>query len=213
MTQPAIDPAIAHDYAERGRALLAAGKDEAALEAFQRAAWMAPDDPRLHWAVANVLWRLGRGEEAVASYLRVIELLPDEAAPRCNLAELYAVLGRLQDAQLQLLNARAFAPHDPHLHLADAVVALARRRPAVAEKSARAAVESGVLPKFAYLDLGDALLAQGRSAEALEAYRLARSQAAASDLLVMRQDLAWLATVYRDLPSAAYQQAMALFSA
>lgn len=212
MTQPAIDPAIANDYAERGRALLAAGKDAAALEAFQRAAWMAPADPRLHWAVANVLWRLGRGEEAVASYLRVIELLPDEAAPRCNLAELYAVLGRLQDAQLQLLNARAFAPDDPHLHLADAVVALARRRPAIAEKAARAAVASGILPKFAYLDLGDALLAQGRSAEALAAYRTARSHAAASDLLVMRQDLTWLATVYDDLPQAAYRQAMEIFA-
>jgi Flp pilus assembly protein TadD len=210
---PAIDPAIVNDYAERGRALVAAGHDAAALEAFQRAAWMSPDDPRLHWAVGNVLWRLGRGEEAVASYRRVIELLPDEAAPRCNLAELYAVLGRVQDAQLQLLNARAFAPHDPHLHLADAVIALARRRPAAAEEAARKAVASGVLPKFAYLDLGDALLAQGRGADALAAYRQARSQAAAADLLVMRQDLAWLASVYRDLPHPTYQQALALFSA
>ncbi len=212
MTPTAIDPTIANDYAERGRALLAAGKDAAALAAFQRAAWMAPDDPRLHWAVGNVLWRLGRGDEAVASYQRVIELLPDEAAPRCNQAELYAVLGRLQDAQLQLLNARAFAPHDPHLHLADAVIALARRRPAAAEQSARTAVESGILPKFAYLDLGDALLAQGRSAEALEAYRQARSHATPSDLLVMRQDLAWLATVYADLPASAHRQAMEFFS-
>jgi superkiller protein 3 len=211
MSAPVVDSAIASDSAERGRALLAAGKDVAALEAFQRAVWMAPNDPRMHWAVGNVLWRLGRGEEAVASYQRVIELLPDEAAPRCNLAELYAVLGRLQDAQIQLLNARALAPCDPHLHLADAVIALARRRPHVAEKAARAAIESGVLPKFAYLDLGDALLAQGRSAEALEAYRQAQRYAAPPDLLVMRQDLAWLATVYTDLPQPAYQQALELF--
>ena len=211
MAESAIDPSIANDYAEGGRALLAAGQDAAALEAFQRAAWMAPDDPRMHWAVANVLWRLGRGEEAVASYLRVIELLPDEAAPRCNLAELYAVLGRLQDAQLQLLNARAFAPDDPHLHLADTVVYLARRRPQAAERAARAAVESGVLPKFAYLGLGDALLAQGRGAEALEAYRAARRHAAPPDLLMMRQDLTWLAAVYPDLPEPAYRQALALF--
>jgi len=213
MTEVAIDPEIANRHAQRGRALLAAGQDAAALDAFRRATWLAPEDPRMHWAVGNVLWRLGRGEEAVASYQRVIELLPDEAAPRCNLAELYAVLGRLQDAQLQLLNARAFAPLDPHLHLADAVIALARRRPAAAEKSARAAIESGVLPKFAYLDLGDALLAQGRAAAALDAYRQARAQAAPPDLLTMRQDLAWLATVYPDLPQPAHQQAFALFAA
>ena len=212
MTQASIDPAIANDHARRGQALLAAGRDEAALDAFQRAAWMAPDDPRMHWAVGNVLWRLGRGAEAVASYQRVIELLPDEAAPRCNLAELYAVLGQLQDAQLQLLNARAFAPNDPHLHLADAVVALARRRPGAAEKAARAAVESGVLPKFAYLGLGDALLAQDRTPEALDAYRQARGHAAPPDLRVMRQDLAWLATVYPDLPQAAHRQVLELFA-
>jgi tetratricopeptide (TPR) repeat protein len=212
MSQPAIDPTIANDHARRGQALLAAGQDEAALEAFQRAAWMAPDDPRMHWAVGNVLWRLGRGEEAVTAYQRVIELLPDEATPRCNLAELYAVLGRLQDAQLQLLNARAFAPEDPHLHLADAVVALARRRPAAAEKAARAAVASGVLPKFAHLDLGDALLAQGRTAEALDAYRQARAHAAPPDLRVMRQDLVWLASVYPDLSQAAHRQALELFA-
>ena len=69
------------------------------------------------------------------------------------------------------------------------------------------------MPKFAQLDLGDALLAQGRGADALAAYRQARSQAAPADLLVMRQDLAWLASVYRDLPQPAYQQALALFSA
>jgi len=213
MTEVAIDPEIANRHAQRGRALLAAGQDAAALDAFRRATWLAPEDPRMHWAVGNVLWRLGRGEAAVASYQRVIELLPDEAAPRCNLAELYAVLGRLQDAQLQLLNARAFAPHDPHLHLAAAVIALARRRPAAAEKSARAAVESGVLPKFAHLDLGDALLAQGRAAEALDVYRQARAHATPPDLLTMRQDLAWLATVYPDLPHSAHQQALALFAA
>jgi Flp pilus assembly protein TadD len=213
MTEVAIDPEIANRDAQRGRAFLAAGQDAEALDAFQRAAWLAPHDPRMHWAVGNVLWRLGRGEEAVASYQRVIELLPDEAAPRCNLAELYAVLGHLQDAQLQLLNARAFAPLDPHLHLADAVIALARRRPAAAEKAARAAVESGVLPKFAYLDLGDALLTQGRTTEALDAYRQARAHATLPDLLTMRQDLAWLVTVYPDLPQPAYQQALTLFAA
>jgi Flp pilus assembly protein TadD len=141
MIEAAIDPEIASRHAQRGRALLAAGQDAAVSGALKRVAWLASDDPRMHWAVGNVLWRLSRGEEAVVSYQRVIELLPDEAAPRCNLAELYAVLGNLLDAQRQLLNARAFAPHDPHLHLADAVVALTRHRPAAAEKSARAAVD------------------------------------------------------------------------
>ena len=76
MTETAVDPEIAKRHAQRGRALLAAGQAAAAPDAFQRAAWLAPDDPRMHWAAGNVLWRFGRGEEAVASYRRLSELFP-----------------------------------------------------------------------------------------------------------------------------------------
>lgn len=210
MTDTPLDPSIASSYAERGRALLAAGKDAAALEAFERAAWMAPDDPRIQWAKANTLWRLGRGVEAVPVYERVIELMPGEAAPRCNLAELLAVLGRTADARVQIAGARAVAPGDPHLYFAETVVRLAQRRPAAAEEPARQAVASGILPKFAYHDLGDALLAQGKISEALDSYRTARRHCSPADLLVMRQDLQWLAALYGNVPG--YQQAMAVYA-
>lgn len=212
MPDTAIDPTIAQSYADEGRALLQAGRDADALKAFERAAWMAPGDPRIQWALANTLWRLGRPAEAVSAYERVIDLLPLEVAPRCNLAELLAVLGRINDARVQITAAIGVAPDDPHIHLAEAVVRLAQRRPAAAEEAARRAVASGILPKFAYLDLGDALLAQGRSAEALEAYRIARKHCAAEDLRTMRQDLDWLRVVYPELPKAAWQQALALFT-
>lgn len=211
MSMP-VDPEIALATAARGRALLAAGRDVEALEAFQRAAWLAPDEPRIQWALANTLWRLNRGEEAVPVYERVIELLPEEAAPRCNLAELLAVLGRITDARLQIAAARALAPDDPHLHFAEAVVRLAQGRRTAAEESARQAVASGILPKFAYLSLGHALLAQGRSDEALAAYRQSRQHCNPEDLAFMRQDLHWLASVYPDLPSTPYQQALAIFT-
>ena len=210
--QPSIDPEIALSYAARGRALLAAGHDAAALEAFQRAAWLAPNEPRIQWALANTLWRLNRGEEAVPVYERVIDMLPGEAAPRCNLAELLAVLGRTLDARVQIAGARAVAPDDLHLHFAEATVRLAQRRPAAAEKSARQAVASGILPKFAYSSLGNALLAQGKPGEALAAYRTARQHCAPEDLTTMRQDLTWLATVYPKLPARAYRQALAIFA-
>lgn len=210
---PTIDPNIALEAAARGRALLAAGRDAEALAAFERAAWLAPDEPRLHWALANTLWRLGRGAAAVPAYERVIELLPSEAAPRCNLAELLAILGRIPEARAQLAAAYAVAPADGHLHLAEAVVRLAQRRPAAAEEAARLAVASNLLPKFAYLDLGDALLAQGRAVEALAAYRTARGHCQPADLKTARQYLTWLATVYPDLPVDAYRQALALFAA
>jgi tetratricopeptide (TPR) repeat protein len=210
-TQSSIDPQIAQEEAARGQALLRAGKDLVALDAFERAAWMASDDPRIQWALANTLWRVGRGADAVPVYERVIALLPNEPAPRCNLAELLAVLGRVDDARVQIASAAALAPDDPHIYLAEAVVRLANRRPAAAEEAARRAVASGILPKFAYLDLGDALLAQGKANEALAAYRTARQHCAPEDLRTMRQDLDWLTTVYPTLSKAAHQQALAIF--
>ena len=212
-TQSPFDPRIAQEEAARGQALLRAGKDSAALDAFQRAAWMAPDDPRIQWALANTLWRVGRSADAVPVYERVIALLPNEPAPRCNLAELLAVLGRVSDARVQIASAAALAPADPHIYLAEAVVRLANHRPVDAEDVARRAIASGILPKFAYLNLGDALLVQGKTNEALAAYRTARHHCAPEDLRTMRQDLDWLTTVYPTLPKAACQQALAIFTA
>lgn len=212
MPDTAIDPTIAFSYADEGRALLRAGRDADALRAFERAAWMAPGEPRIQWALANILWRMGRGADAAPVYERVIDLLPLEAAPRCNLAELLAMLGRVNDARVQITAAIGVAPDDPHIHFAEAVVRLAQGRPAAAQEAARQAVSSGILPKFAYLHLGNALLVQNRSAEALEAYRVSRQHCAPEDLRTMRQDLDWLAVVYPGLPLATYRQALALFT-
>jgi tetratricopeptide (TPR) repeat protein len=212
MPDSPIDPSIASSYADEGRALLRAGRDADALRAFERAAWMAPDDPRIQWALANTLWRLGRGADAAPVYQRVVDLLPLEVAPRCNLAELLAVLGRVSEARVQIAAAIGVAADDPHIHFAETVVRLAQNRPAAAEESARRGVASGILPKFAYLNLGNALLAQGRGAEALEAYRISRQHCAAEDLRTMRQDLDWLAAIYPGLPRSTYQQALAIFT-
>ncbi len=212
MSDSPIDPEVALSHAARGKSLLAAGREAAALEAFERAAWLAPDEPRIHWALANVLWRLGRGEDAVPVYERVIELMPDEPAPRCNLAELLAVLGRVSDARVQIAAARGLSSDDPHLHFAEATVRLAQRRAAAAEESARQAVASDVLPKFAFMALGNALLAQGKDAEALRAYRRSREHCEPADLGAMRLELRWLGTVFPEMNSAAHQHALSIFA-
>ena len=173
---------------------------------------MAPDDARIQWALANTLWRVGRGREAVPVYERVIALLPNEPAPRCNLAELLAVLDRVNDTRVQIASAAAFAPDDPHIYLAETVVRL-KAGGRLPRRSLLRAVASGTLPEFAYLGLGDALLAQGKTNEALAAYRAARQHCVPEDLRTMRQDLDWLATVYPTLPKATHQQVLAIFTA
>ena len=60
---------------------------------------------------------------------------------------------------------------------------------------------------------GTLLFAQGKTNDALGAYRTARQHCAPEDLRTMRQDLDWLMTVYPTLPKAIHQQALAIFTA
>lgn len=69
---------------ERGRALLADGRLEAAARAFEEALKRDPEDARAHRALADVLARLGRADEARAHDGRAEALDPRPAAPEAG---------------------------------------------------------------------------------------------------------------------------------
>lgn len=64
------------------------------------------------------------------------------------------------------------------------------------------------LPRFAHLNLGNALVALDRSDEALGDYRTTCQHGVPEDLPSKLQDLEWLATVYPELPRATCRQAL-----
>jgi hypothetical protein len=91
MTQAPIGPDRALSHAARGQALVAAGKDEAALESLEHTARLALDAPRIPWPLANTRWHLNRGIEAAYAYERGFGILSRFTA--LSLADALPALG------------------------------------------------------------------------------------------------------------------------
>ncbi len=65
----------------------------------------APAHWRNHFALGSALLERGRRDEAVAPFARAVELAPQQHTPRIMLGDLYARLGRMEDAEDVLLPA------------------------------------------------------------------------------------------------------------
>jgi hypothetical protein len=118
-------------------------RDEGAREPFeetearyQQALARDPVDPWLHWNHAILLdnrdvFLARRGEpdqgRAVAEYRRVLELLPQFRDAHVRLAEAYARLGRLEDAEAQCRELLRLRPRDAQARATLAHVAELRR--------------------------------------------------------------------------------------
>lgn len=81
-----------------GSVLKQAGRLDDALQVFDKAIQLKPDDPRLWCGLADILVALGRSAEALLGYQHVLELDARhwEAAYRCG--ELLAAAGRFEEA-------------------------------------------------------------------------------------------------------------------
>jgi len=119
-------------------------RDDGALEPFEatEAAYQAalardPEDPWLHWNHAILLdnrdvFLARRGEpdagRAVPEYRRVLQALPRFGEARIRLAEAFARLGRLDEAEAQCREALRVRPDDAQARATLAYVAEKRRR-------------------------------------------------------------------------------------
>ena len=119
-------------------------RDDGALEpyeateaAYQAALARDPEDPWLHWNHAILLdnrdvFLARRGESdagrAVPEYQRVLQTLPRFSEARIRLAEAFARLGRLDEAEAQCREALRVRPDDAQARATLAYVAEKRRR-------------------------------------------------------------------------------------
>jgi Flp pilus assembly protein TadD len=62
---------------EKGRERFLANEMDAAIEHFERAATLRPDDPKVRKQLGRAYMRAGRVERAVAAYRRYLQLAPD----------------------------------------------------------------------------------------------------------------------------------------
>ena len=131
-----LDHAVQIAQVERVRDEGAREPIEETERRYQEALARDPDDPWLHWNHAILLdnrdvFLARRGEpdrgRAIAEYRRVLELLPQFRDAHVRLAEAYARLGRLNDAEAQCRELLRIRPRDPQARATLAYVAERRR--------------------------------------------------------------------------------------
>ncbi|HET8819675.1 MAG TPA: tetratricopeptide repeat protein [Xanthomonadaceae bacterium] len=191
------DPALAVDaYLGIARAHGATGRDQLALEYFERARRLMPRDGNIHYAIGYQHYLSGRYPQAIASFRQAVEMRPDDARAWNALGG--ALLADSQPDQA----ATAF---ERSIELSPSLGALSNLG-TLQYNAGRYAQAAALYRRAAKLDpdnaiiwgnLGDALSAQpGKAGEAGEAYRRAIEKMQAyveikPDAAVALAELAW----------------------
>ncbi|MGX1785515.1 tetratricopeptide repeat protein [Bosea sp. NPDC055332] len=167
-----LEPTVVQVWLERGRAFEALGHDGPALASYERALRLDARHAASLSRRAFLLQRTGRTEEAIVAYDRLLTIQPQAAFGLNNRAGLLAGLGRREEALRDLDRAIALVPGDGNAlrNRAQLLLQLGRNDKALRDLDrAGPGHDAGAWHGMR----GDALLALGRPAPALEAYRAA----------------------------------------
>jgi tetratricopeptide (TPR) repeat protein len=201
-----------HQFAWKvlGAVLGTTGRKSEAVDAYQTAVALSPQDVGAHNNLGNTLKALGRLDEAEASYNQAIALKPDFAVAHNNLGNTLKALGRLDEAEASYNQAIALKPEFAvaHNNLGNTLKALGRLDEAEASYNQAIALK----PDYAeaHNNLGNTLKALGRLDEALANYN--QAIALKPDYAVAHNNLgSTLKALGRlDEAEASYNQAIAL---
>ncbi|MGC8989449.1 MAG: tetratricopeptide repeat protein [Verrucomicrobiia bacterium] len=94
----------------RGNELLRQNRNDEALQAYEEARTLLPQDEDVYYNLGIVLTRLGRTEDAIKAYQRALELFPNYAEAHNNLGNLLLRAGNLNDALVHFNAAIAILP-------------------------------------------------------------------------------------------------------
>ena len=121
-------------FAQEARQLARIGRFVAAIEQYQRAIELEPDNPFLHYEIASALSAIDRHREAVEHYKRAIGLAPGFAEAHSNLGQIYGLLNDTESAVKHYRLAVAANPQmlQAHYNLATGLAALGRFNEAIA---------------------------------------------------------------------------------
>ena len=164
-----------HQFAWKvlGAVLGTTGRKSEAVDAYQTAVALSPQDVGAHNNLGNTLKALGRLDEAEASYNQAIALKPDYAEAHNNLGNTLKALGRLDEAEASYNQAIALKSDFAvaHNNLGNTLKALGRLDEALASYNQAIALK----PEFAeaHNNLGSTLKALGRLDEAEASYNQA----------------------------------------
>lgn len=151
-----------------GNVLLAKGKTEEAINQFQEALRLKPDEAMTHFDYGNALKTQGKLDQAAREYREAVRLHPAYAEAHNNLG---VTEGATDDAISQYLLAIQYEPDygDAYHNLGFALEARGRTDEAISQYRQALAIQ----PDFAeaHFDLGNALMGEGRLDEAITEFR------------------------------------------
>jgi tetratricopeptide (TPR) repeat protein len=157
----------AEDFLAEGDNAMQATKLSDAETAYQEAAKLAPNDPRVHIALGNLYVFEHKPGEAQLEFMKVLEIDPKNAATHVALGNLYGDQNQRGLAEDQYRAAVALEPDRPNYHLDLAEVLRREGKTDQAEDQIRTAI--GLSPKDAKAHLALAYLLAAQPARATEA--------------------------------------------
>ena len=104
------DPDLVGAHCALGKEFAAAQAIDLAQGEFNRAAAIAPADPRPHYQMGVLLALSGRPQDAVPYFTKVLELQPQNVDALTNLGMAFAMQGKLDDATTRFRQALALEP-------------------------------------------------------------------------------------------------------
>jgi len=110
-------PDNVHLHERLGRVWALLGEEKRALDHYQRAAVLAPEDPELQNAIGWALNRLRRPDDAVTALLQAASLAPRWAEPHRRLATIHYLSNRFPQAITEAEVARRLGDDDLELHV------------------------------------------------------------------------------------------------
>ena len=154
-------------------ALLRQGRTDEAIDSFEVARRLMPDQPDILFNLGNALRDAGRYGEAVEAFRASLTIRPGVVPAYNNLAITLKAMGDPEGAATVLIEALAFAPKSPELrfNLGNALQAAGRLD--AAESSYRRAIDVVPDPADAWVNLGVVLADQNKKEEAESAFRKA----------------------------------------
>ncbi|MBI4664298.1 MAG: tetratricopeptide repeat protein [Verrucomicrobia bacterium] len=162
---------LAVNHLTRGNELLAQGKTEEAVQAFERSLKYDAGSEDTHYNLAIALARLGREDEAIQHYKESLKILPDYAEAHNNLGNLLVKRGQFDEAVEHFNEGLIVNPDSASTHnnLGRALAQLGK----ITDATIHFAKAIQLMPKYveAHYNLGNAYVTQGRIDEALEQFQ------------------------------------------
>jgi Flp pilus assembly protein TadD len=153
-------------YAYRGEAALERKDFSKAIASFQQITASHPNDPYGHGALAYAYQKAKQYPQALAEYQRSLALAPDQPDTKINIAEIYTIQGKAQDA-IPLFEANmSKVKMDAESYRLFAEALIQNREGERAENMLKNSLKLDAGDPETHTDMAKALRMQGRTLEA-----------------------------------------------